>query len=80
MGLRVRLKKNVDISGFSWRMRAILQALKDYGMFVADNGGGTSFWLSGAPDPRFSNSETRSLRAITGKDFEVVKHGPISPQ
>src|SRR5512138_195944 len=71
MGLRVRLKKDVDISGFSWRMRVILLALKQYGMFVADNGGGTSFWLSGAPDSRFSNSETRSLRAITGKDFEV---------
>jgi hypothetical protein len=80
MGLRVRLKKNVDISGFSWRMRVILQALKDYGMFVADNGGGSSFWLSGAPDSRFSNSETRSLQAITGRDFEVVQHGPISPQ
>ena len=80
MGLRVRLKKNVDISGFSWRMRVILTALKEYGMFVADNGGGSSFWLSGAPDSRFSNSETRSLQAISGRDFEVVQHGPISPQ
>ena len=80
MGLRVRLKSDVDISGFSWRMQVILRALKQYGMFVADNGGGTSFWLSGAPDSRFSNAETRSLRAITGRDFEVVKHGPISPQ
>ena len=80
MGLRVRLKKDVDISGFSWRMQVILRALKQYGMFVADNGGGTSFWLSGAPDSRFSNEETRSLGAIKGGDFEVVKHGPISPQ
>lgn len=80
MGLRVRLKQDVDLSGFSWRMRVILRALKEYGMFVADNGGGTSFWLSGAPDSRFSNEETRSLRAIKGRDFEVVKHGPISPQ
>jgi len=80
MGLRVRLKKDVDLSGFSWRMRVILRALKEYGMFVADNGGGTSFWLSGAPDSRFSNEETRSLRAIKGSDFEVVQHGPISPQ
>ncbi|RPH68470.1 MAG: hypothetical protein EHM78_18785 [Myxococcaceae bacterium] len=80
MGLRVRLKEDVDISGFSWRMQVILRALKQYGMFVADNGGGTSFWLSGAPDSRFSNEETRSLGAIKGRDFEVVKHGPISPQ
>jgi len=80
MGLRVRLKKSVDISGFDWRMQVILQALKDYGMFVADNGGGTSWWLSGAPDPRFSDQETRSLAQIHGRDFEVVQHGPISPQ
>src|SRR5262245_30451195 len=80
MGLRVRLKKNVDISGYSWRMQVILQALKEYGMFVADNGGGTSWWLSGAPDARFSDQETRSLSGIKGRDFEVVKHGPISSQ
>jgi len=80
MGLRVRLKQSVDISGFSWRMQVILQALKDYGMFVADNGGGTSWWLSGAPDPRFSDADTRSLSQITGKDFEVVQHGAITPE
>jgi len=80
MGLRVRLKKDVDISGFSRRMQVILQALKRYGMIVADNGGGTSWWLSGAPDPRFSDQETRSLMRIKGHDFEVVKHGPISDQ
>jgi hypothetical protein len=49
-------------------------------MIVADNGGGTSWWLSGAPDPRFSDEETRSLSRILGRDFEVVKHGGISPQ
>ncbi len=80
MGLRVRLKKDVDISGFSWRMQVILRALKEYGMIVADNGGGTSWWLSGAPDARFSDQETRSLSGIRGRDFEVVKHGTISPQ
>ena len=80
MGLRVRLKKDVNISGFTWRMRVILRALKEYGMFVADNGGGTSFWLSGAPDSRFSNEEALTLRQIKGRDFEVVKSGAITPQ
>jgi hypothetical protein len=80
MGLRVRLKSSVDISGFSWRMRVILTALKKYGMFVADNGGGTSWWLSGAPDARFTNVDLLSLRQIKGRDFEVVEHGPITPQ
>jgi hypothetical protein len=80
MGLRVRLKASVDISGYSWRMRVILTALKRYGMFVADNGGGTSWWLSGAPDPRFLDSDLLSLQGIHGRDFEVVAHGPITPQ
>jgi hypothetical protein len=80
MGLRVRLKSSVDISSFSWRMRAILTALKQYGMIVADNSGGTSWWLSGAPDSRFSNSDLLSLGRIHGRDFEVVEHGPITPQ
>jgi hypothetical protein len=80
MGLRVRLKSSVDLSGFSWRMKVILIALQKYGMFVADNGGGTSWWLSGAPDPRFTDADLLSLKQIKGHDFEVVQHGAIMPQ
>jgi hypothetical protein len=80
MGLRVRLKKSVDISPFSWRMQVVLRALQQYGMFVADNSGGTSWWLAGAPDPRWSDQEIHSLGAIKGSDFEVVAHGDIQAQ
>ncbi len=81
MGLRVRLKKSVDISGFSWRMQVILLALKQYGMFVADNtGSGDSWWLAGAPDPGWSDQDLLTLGAIRGSDFEVVAHGDIQPQ
>jgi hypothetical protein len=81
MGLRVRLKKSVDISRFSKRMQTVLRALQLYGMFVADNtGSSTSWWLSGAPDPRWSNEESRSLSVLKGRDFEVVAHGDIQPQ
>ena len=38
MGLRVRLKASVDISGFPRQARVVLQALKRYGMILADNG------------------------------------------
>ncbi len=38
MGLRVRLKKYFDVSGFSPRMQVILRAMKRYGMILADNG------------------------------------------
>jgi len=81
MGLRVRLKKSVDISGFSWRMRVILLALKQYGMFVADNTGtDDSWWLAGAPHPDWSDQELLTLGALHGSDFEVVAHGDIQPQ
>lgn len=81
MGLRVRLKQSVDISGFSSRMQVILTALKQYGMFVADNtGSNDSWWLAGAPDPGWSDQELLTLGALHGRDFEVVANGDIQPQ
>jgi hypothetical protein len=70
MGLRLRLKANVDISRFSSTNRIILTALKRYGMIVADNG--SNWFLSGAPDNRWSNDDLHALGAIPGSDFEVV--------
>ena len=81
MGLRVRLKKSVDISGYSKRMQVILRALQQYGMFVADNTGtNDSWWLSGAPHSGWSDGELLTLAGIRGRDFEVVAHGDIKPQ
>ena len=73
MGMRVRLKAAYPIpAGFSPETKTILQALKTYGMFVADNG--SSWFLSGAPDDRWNNSRLVSeLRQVTGANFEVVK-------
>jgi hypothetical protein len=70
MGLRVRLKANVDISGFPKQARIVLQALKTYGMIVADNG--SNWYISGAPSPKWSNDDLHTLGRITGSDFEVV--------
>ena len=76
MGMRVRLKSSVDISGYSANLQVILRALQHYGMFVADNG--SAFYLSGAPDPRWSDDELHGLTALEGSDFEVVQVGTIS--
>ena len=70
MGLRVRLKASVDISGFPRQARIVLQALKTYGMILADNG--SSWYISGAPNPHWSNDDLHSIGRITGADFEVV--------
>ncbi len=71
MGMRVRLKASVDISGYSPRMQVILRALKKYGMILADNG--SNWFISGAPDPRWNDSELNTLKQIKGSNFEVVK-------
>jgi hypothetical protein len=70
MGLRLRLKASVNISGFSAQNRVILTALKRYGMLVADNG--SNWYISGAPDSRWNNDDLARLGTISGSDFEVV--------
>jgi hypothetical protein len=70
MGLRVRLKASVDISGFSKQARVILQALKDYGMILADNG--SPWYITGAPHANWNDDVLHDLHQITGADFEAV--------
>jgi hypothetical protein len=77
MGMRVRLKASYQIpNNFSADTKVILQALKTYGMFVADNG--SNWYISGAPDDRWNNDHLVSeLRQVVGSDFEVVKMGKL---
>jgi hypothetical protein len=70
MGLRVRLKASVDISGFRKQPRVILQALKDYGMILADNG--SPWYITGAPHEDWNDDALHDLHEITGADFEAV--------
>ncbi len=75
MGMRVRLKANVDISGFPKEAQVVLRALKKYGMIVADNG--SDWYVSGAPDMRWNDDNLNTLKRIKGRDFEVVKIGEL---
>jgi hypothetical protein len=75
MGMRLRLKANFDISNFSATNQVILKALKQYGMIMADNG--SSMYLGGAPDDRWSNDDLHNLGALTASDFEVVALGTV---
>jgi len=75
MGMRMRLKAGVDISGFPPNDQVILTALKQYGLIVADNGG--AMFISGAPDERWNNTELDQLKALIASDFEVVLMGPV---
>jgi hypothetical protein len=70
MGLRFRLKRDYPIAGFPRQARIVLQALKEYGMIVADNG--SNWYVSGAPHPRWSNDQLHTLHRVPGSAFEVV--------
>jgi len=75
MGLRVRLKASVDISTYPTQARVVLAALKRYGMLLADNG--SAWYISGAPDDRWDNTQLAALSGIKGSDLEVVQMGTV---
>ena len=78
MGMRVRLKASANLAGFPTEVQVILTALKAYGMLLADNGG--AFYLSGAPDPRWNDTDINTMKRLHGTDFEVVKMtGLVAP-
>jgi hypothetical protein len=70
MGLRLRLRRDFDVSGYPRQAAIILTALKRYGMFLADNG--LPWYLSGVPDKRWNNAALATLARVKGSDFEVV--------
>ena len=73
MGERFRLRKDFDTSTFTPPVRTILEALKKYGMLVADNG--IEWAVSVTPDERIPVLH-EELRKVKGKDFEVVVAPP----
>ena len=78
MGMRVRLRADFDVSGYPASVQVILRAMKTYGMLLADNGSG--WYVSGAPDARWNDEELATLSAVRGRDFQVVRMGPVVTQ
>ena len=77
MGMRFRLKQSYPIAGFPRQARIVLQALKEYGMIVSDNG--SNWYLSGAPQPKWSNDQLHTLHRVPGSAFEVVDGTKLKP-
>ena len=71
MGTRMRLRSDYDLSGFTGGASVIAQAMKTYGMIVADNG--SDWYFSGSSDPRWDDENLNQLKAIPGSAFEVVR-------
>ncbi len=88
MGARFRLKAGVNISGLSPQARVVAQALKDYGLIVADNG--SNFYISGASDAVGAGNQRtltwndndiqdtlHGLKSLHFSDFEVIDLTPV---
>ena len=71
MGLRLRLKAGYGLGGFSGPARTIAEAMKRYGLIVADNG--SNWYFSGSSDRRWDDDNLNQLKGIPGSAFEVVK-------
>jgi hypothetical protein len=73
MGARFRLRADFDCSGLSDEIQVVCDALKRYGMFLADNGGDR--YVSGTTDERWDDEALSDLAEIPGSAFEVVDTG-----
>ena len=74
MGARLRLKASKDISGYPAMAQRIFQAMKTYGLIVADNG--SDMYVTGTYDTRWDNGVLNpAFHSLTASDFEVVELG-----
>ena len=70
MGLWLRLRADADLSGLGPQARVVATAMQTHGVIVADNG--SPWFISGVPDPRWSNDDLHTLRRLFGHDFEAI--------
>ncbi|HVG09912.1 MAG TPA: hypothetical protein VNM67_19580 [Thermoanaerobaculia bacterium] len=74
MGARLRLKASKNITGYTPQVQRIFQAMKTYGLIVADNG--SDMYISGAYDTRWDNGVLNpAFASLTASDFEVIRLG-----
>jgi hypothetical protein len=76
MGARLRLKSTVNISSYPAHVQRIFQAMKTYGLIVADNG--SDMFITGTSDPRWDaqmGGMNTAFKALNASMFEVVKLG-----
>lgn len=70
MGARFRLKASYSTRGLRPDTAAVLNAMKKYGMIVADNG--SNFYFQGATDSRWPDALLDQLKAVPASAFEAI--------
>jgi hypothetical protein len=78
-GVKLRLRSDFDISGYTAQNQIVLRALKKYGMVMVD--GGLTADLLGATDKRWDYNSVYEMLAklflTSNGDFQAVQTGPI---
>ena len=75
MGLRLRLRASYSLAPFHGQSLVILEALKRYGLIVADNG--SPWFITGAPNAGWNDEDLEQIKQVPGSEFEAVETGPI---
>jgi hypothetical protein len=75
MGARFRLKANYSTRGLRADTVAVLNAMKKYGMIVADNG--SNFYFQGATDSRWPDALLDQLKAVPASAFEAIDESSL---
>ena len=73
MGARFRLKAGFDTSNFSADAKVIIDAMKHYGLIVADNG--SDWYFQGEVNPHWTNDLMDELKSIPAGSFVAVNEG-----
>lgn len=75
-GQLFRLKASYEIPAtFNTQSRAILTAMKRYGMYIAD--GGSSMYVTGEPSALWEDDTFSQVQSVDASQFEAVDLAPI---
>ena len=75
-GQLFRLKASYQIpASYNVQSKAILTAMKEYGMYIAD--GGSDMYVTGAPSANWMDSTFTEVQSVPASQFEAVDLSPI---
>jgi hypothetical protein len=75
MGARFRLRAGFDTSRYGPATRAVLTAMKQYGMILADNG--SNWYFQGAAEGGWSDTMISELKTVPAGQFDAINEASL---
>jgi hypothetical protein len=75
MGARFRLRAGFDISHFSASSQVVLNAMKHYGLMLADNG--SNWYFQGAAETGWSDTMISELKTVPAGQFDALDESSL---